>query len=106
LMERPWNGFHVAALNVPMDLNEDGILDVAFFQGTRPTPAVSGVTYVDVSPRIGTAVNSQLLKNNTSGELIWMNEIPRKWNERNYLYPIPLNDLQRNPKLKQNPGWN
>ena len=106
LMERPWNGFHVAALNVPMDLNEDGILDVAFYQGTRPTPAVSGVTYVDVSARIGTAVNSQLLKNGTSGELNWMNEIPRKWNDRNYLYPIPLNDLQRNPKLKQNPGWN
>lgn len=106
LMERPWNGFHVPALNVPMDLNEDGILDVAFYQGTRPTPAVSGVTYVDVSPRIGTAVNSQLLKNGTSGELIWMNEIPRKWNDRNYLYPIPLNDLQRNPKLIQNPGWN
>jgi len=106
LMERPWNGFHVAALNVPMDLNEDGILDVAFYQGTRPTPAVSGVTYVDVSARIGTAVNSQLLKNGTSGELNWMNEIPRKWNDRNYLYPIPLNDLQRNPKLIQNPGWN
>ena len=106
LMERPWNGFHVAALNVPMDLNEDGILDVAFYQGARPTPAVSGVTYVDVSARIGTAVNSQLLKNGTSGELNWMNEIPRKWNDRNYLYPIPLNDLQRNPKLKQNPGWN
>ncbi|MCH5686829.1 RagB/SusD family nutrient uptake outer membrane protein [Niabella sp. W65] len=34
-----------------------------------------------------------------------MNEIPRKWNERNYYYPIPLNDLQRNPNLKQNPGW-
>jgi hypothetical protein len=106
LMEKPWNGFHVAALNVPMDLNEDGILDVAFYQGTRPTPTVSGVTYVDVSARIGTAVNSQLLKNSTSGELIWMNEIPRKWNDRNYLYPIPLNDLQRNPKLLQNPGWN
>lgn len=106
LMEKPWNGFYVPTLNVPMDLNEDGILDVAFYQGTRPSPTVSGVTYVDVSARIGTAVNSQLLKNGTSGELIWMNEIPRKWNERNYFYPIPLNDLQRNPNLKQNPGWN
>nr|WP_262919521.1 RagB/SusD family nutrient uptake outer membrane protein [Niabella hibiscisoli] len=76
-----------------------------FFQGTRPSPGVSGVTYVDVSARIGAAVNSQLLKNGTSGELTWMNEIPRKWNERNYYYPIPLNDLQRNPNLKQNPGW-
>ncbi|MBE7170375.1 MAG: RagB/SusD family nutrient uptake outer membrane protein [Williamsia sp.] len=106
LMEKEWNGFYVPALVTPMDLNEDGILDVAFYQGTRPSPAVSGVTYVDVSPKIGSAVNSQLLKNGTSGELIWMSEIPRKWTDKNYLYPIPLNDLQRNPNLKQNQGWN
>ncbi|MDN3588818.1 RagB/SusD family nutrient uptake outer membrane protein [Pedobacter aquatilis] len=105
LMEQEWNGFYVPSLVAPMDLNEDGILDVAFYQGTRPTPAVAGVTYVDVSASIGTAVNSQLLRNGTSGELTWMKEIPRKWNERNYYYPIPLNDLQRNPNLKQNPGW-
>jgi len=105
LMEKEWNGFYVPALNTPMDLNEDGILDVVFYQGTRPT--ISGVTsYVDVSPRIGNAVNSLQLKNGTSGELIWMSEIPRKWNDKNYLYPIPLNDLQLNPNLKQNPGWN
>jgi hypothetical protein len=106
LMEQEWNGFYVPALNTPMDLNEDGILDVAFYQGTRPTPAVAGVTYVDVSAKVGTATNSQLLKNGTSGELIWMNEIPRKWEDRNYYYPIPLTDIQRNPNLKpQNPGW-
>ncbi len=106
LMEKEWNGFYVPALNTPMDLNEDGIPDVAFYQGARPSPAVSGVTYVDVSPKIGSAINSLLLKNGTSGELIWMSEIPRKWNDKNYFYPIPLNDLQRNPNLKQNPGWN
>lgn len=105
LMEQEWNGFYVPALNTPMDLNEDGILDVAFYQGTRPTPGVAGVTYVDVSATIGNAANSQLLKNGSSGELTWMKEIPRKWNERNYYYPIPLSDLQRNPNLKQNPGW-
>lgn len=104
LMEQEWNGFYVPSLVTPMDLNEDGILDVAFYQGTRPT-AVAGVTYVNVSPTIGTATNSQLLKNGTSGELIWMKEIPRKWDERMYYYPIPLNDLQRNPNLGQNPGW-
>ena len=90
LMEKEWNGFYVPALNVPMDLNEDGILDVVFYQGTRPTPALSGVTYVDVSPKIGTAINSLQLKNGTSGELIWMNEIQRKWLDKNYLFPIPL----------------
>jgi starch-binding outer membrane protein, SusD/RagB family len=105
LMTQDWNGMYVPALNTPLDLNEDGVLDVAFFQGTRPSPAVPGVTYVDVSPQIGNAVNSLRLKNNTSGELIWMDEINRVWNERNYLYPIPLNDVQRNPNLGQNPGW-
>ncbi|RYF25527.1 MAG: RagB/SusD family nutrient uptake outer membrane protein [Flavobacteriales bacterium] len=105
LMMQEWNGFYVPELNVAMDLNEDGIMDVAFYQGTRPNLGITGLTYVDVSARVGTAVNSQLLKNGTSGELTWMNEIPRKWLERNYYYPIPLNDLQRNPNLGQNPGW-
>lgn len=105
LMEQEWNGFYVPSLNTPMDLNEDGVLDVAFYQGARPNPATAGVTYIDVSANVGSTVNSQLLKGGSSGELTWMKEIPRKWNERNYYYPIPLNDLQRNPNLKQNKGW-
>jgi len=111
LMTQEWNGFYVPALNTPMDLNEDGILDVAFYQGTKPSPAVAGVTYVDVSPTIGGKTNSQLLKNGTSGELIWMNEIPRVWDkdepvkEKRYYYPIPQADYLKNPALGQNPGW-
>ncbi|WP_205943422.1 RagB/SusD family nutrient uptake outer membrane protein [Pedobacter polaris] len=105
LMEKEWNGFYVPALNTPMDLNEDGILDVAFYQGTRPTPAVAGVTYVDVSNTISGKVNSQRLKNGTSGQLIWMNEISRKWSDKQYYYPIPQADVLRNPALGQNPGW-
>lgn len=104
LMEKPWDGFYVPALNTPMDLNEDGVLDVLFFSGTRPAN-IAGVTFVDVSPKIGSATNSQLLKNGTSGELIWMNEISRKWNDKQYFYPIPQADVLKNPKLGQNPGW-
>jgi len=105
LMEKEWNGFYVPALNTPMDLNEDGILDVAFYQVTRPTPAVTGVTYVDVSSTVSGKTNSQKLKNGSSGELIWMNEISRKWNDKQYFYPIPQADVLRNPALGQNPGW-
>lgn len=105
LMEQTWNGFYVASLNTPMDLNEDGILDVAFYSGAAPTSPAAGVTYVNVSPTIGSATNSQRLKNNTSGELIWMNEIQRKWEDKMYYYPIPLNDYLRNPALGQNTGW-
>src|SRR5690349_15595922 len=69
LMDQEWDGFYVPALVTPMDLNEDGILDVAFYQGAKPSPAVAGVTYVDVSATVGGKTNSQLLKNGTFGEL-------------------------------------
>ncbi len=105
LMNQEWNGFYVPELVTPMDLNEDGILDVAFYQGTKPSPAVSGVTYVDVSATVSGKTNSQLLKNGTSGELTWMNNIKRKWEDKMYLYPIPQTDLITNPNLGQNTGW-
>jgi len=105
LMNQEWNGFYVPTLVTPMDLNEDGILDVSFYQGSKPSPAVSGVTYVDVSATVSGKANSQLLKNGTSGELTWMNNISRKWEDKMYFYPIPQTDLLANPNLKQNPGW-
>jgi hypothetical protein len=105
LMNMEWNGFYVPSLVTPMDLNEDGILDVAFYQGTKPSPAVSGVTYVDVSATVSGKTNPQLLKNSTSGELTWMNNIKRKWEDKMYYYPIPATDLITNPNLGQNPGW-
>ncbi len=103
LMTMEWNGMYVPELDKPMDLNEDGILDVAFY---KVLPAkVTGVTYIEVSPLIAGKPNSQLLKDGNSGELTWLNNIPRKWEERNYYYPIPQADIITNPKLKQNPGW-
>ncbi len=32
-------------------------------------------------------------------------ETGRKWEDKHYLYPLPVDQLQLNPKLKQNPGW-
>ena len=104
-MDLEWNGFYVPELVTPLDLNEDGILDVAFFQGIKPTPGVPGVTYVDVSPLVGGKVNSMQLKNDTYGQLVWMNEISRKWEDKMYYYPIPQSALITNPNLGQNPGW-
>lgn len=104
LMNLEWNGFYVPALNTLMDLNEDGINDVVFYQGTKPSLG-TGVTYVDVSPTVGGKVNSQLLKNGTSGELTWLNDVPREWNDKMYYYPIPQTDVLANPSLGQNPGW-
>lgn len=103
LMAEEWNGMYVPELDKPLDLNEDGILDVAFFK-KQPTK-VAGVTYVEVSSTISGKPNSQLIKGETAGELTWLNNIPRKWDEKNYYYPIPAGDLITNPNLKQNKGW-
>ena len=29
----------------------------------------------------------------------------RVWEDKHYLYPLPSDQLQLNPQLKQNPGW-
>jgi hypothetical protein len=33
-------------------------------------------------------------------------ESGRVWADKNYLYPLPIDQLQLNPNLGQNPGWN
>ena len=106
LLEQVWNGFYVPALNVPMDLNGDGKLDVAFYK-TLPSPLVTGVTYVNVNATINTPAipNPQRLSNDTYGELTWLTNVPRKWDDKMYYYPIPETDRLINPKLGQNPGW-
>lgn len=105
LMEQTWNGFYVPSLNQTMDLNEDGKPDVVFYI-TKPSTTTAGVTYVNVGPTVtGGAVNPQRLTNDTYGELTWLTNVPRKWDDKFYLYPIPEADRLINPALGQNPGW-
>jgi hypothetical protein len=104
LMTKVWNGFYVPALDVPMDLNEDGIMDVAFYQ-VMPATRVPGVNYINVAPTLNGGPNPQRLSNNTSGELTWLSTTQRVFTDKNYLYPIPETDRLFNPALGQNPGW-
>ena len=104
LMEMQWNGFYVPALDTPMDLNEDGKMDVLFYT-TRPATTIPGVTYINVAPTISAGVNPQQLSQGNKGELVWLNNVPRVWEDKNYYYPIPEADRLMNPKLEQNEGW-
>ncbi|MGL5546280.1 MAG: RagB/SusD family nutrient uptake outer membrane protein, partial [Tannerellaceae bacterium] len=98
LLEAPFNGLYVQALNIPMDLNEDGVYDVRFYSGDKPA-AMTGV--VDI--QVGNDKNYSLSKG-TYGELSWNPGI-RQWEDKKYLYPIPEKDRLENPALGQNPGW-
>ena len=95
------NGIYVPALG-EYDLNEDGINDVLFYQGTKPTSTNTKIAYVDVTP--STAAGRLQLSKGNFGELIW-NPGVRQWLDKKYLMPIPLQDLNQNPALGQNPGW-
>ena len=99
--EAPMNGMYVPGLG-EYDLNGDGIMDVLFYQGTRPTSSNPAIAFVDVSP--SDAPGRIQLSNGTSGEVIW-NPGVREWDDKKYLYPIPEADRDRNPALGQNPGW-
>ena len=102
-MEKVFNGIYVPALNLSMDLNGDGKLDVAFFGTDQPEEPIQGVEYIN----IGQASDNdpRILSNGDHGELLWFWNHPRVWEEKHYLYPIPESDRLFNPNLGQNPGW-
>jgi hypothetical protein len=103
LMEMVWNGIYVPALDTPLDLNEDGVMDVVYYidpPGTSPPyPAIP------VSDIYGGQPNPYRLSNGTYGEVTWLTTIQRKWEDKNYYYPIPEDARLTNPNLSQNPGW-
>jgi hypothetical protein len=96
--EAPMNGMYVPALG-DYDLNEDGKMDVCFYQGAKPSSTAS--VFVDVT---SSGVGKRVLSENTSGE-IQCNPGAREWLDKKYLYPIPETDRIKNPALGQNPGW-
>ncbi|PUV26138.1 hypothetical protein DCO56_04025 [Sphingobacterium athyrii] len=47
-----------------------------------------------------------LLENGNKGNVIINSHIKKAFDEtKDYLYPIPVQELQLNRNLKQNPGW-
>lgn len=98
LLAKPYVGLYVPAMDVLMDLNEDGKPDVSFVKKT-PATKVPGVYYFLIDD------DQTRLSAGTSGNLIWLDNIDRKWEDYKYVYPIPLNDLTLNPALLQNKGW-
>lgn len=80
------------------DLDKDGKVDLVIYAGTSPTRQ-PGVQY----QKLGELV----LENGVNGgRIVNLPDILKKWDEKkDYLYPIPTQELQLNKALKQNPGW-
>jgi len=98
LLQMTYTGLYVPAMNTLYDLNGDGKPDVSFVTSI-PANKVAGVYYFLID-------NTQTrLTDGTSGNLIWLNNITREWDDYKYFYPIPYNELVLNRNLVQNGGW-
>lgn len=79
------------------DLDRNGKTDVQIYTGSRPSG--SGVLL-----KLGSDID---LEDGANGGNIVVNpNIPKKFNEgRDYLFPIPTQEILLNPNLEQNPNW-
>lgn len=81
------------------DLDKDGTIDVCLYNGTKPD-AGKNVQYL----RLGGDIT---LEHGESGNIVVNPHLPKVWDEeRDYFYPIPINERNLNKNLTQNPGWN
>ncbi|PQA55722.1 RagB/SusD family nutrient uptake outer membrane protein [Siphonobacter curvatus] len=80
------------------DLDNNGTTDVVIYEGTKPTE--KGPQYL----KLGSEV---VLEGGKNGGLVLINSNQTKsFNEnRDYLYPIPIQERLLNKNLTQNPGW-
>lgn len=95
--ERPFLGMYFPSIG-SYDLDSDGNIDFVIYSGTKPEE-VEGVVYM--------SADEANLSEKNSGNLTIHADIERNWNEdRDYLYPIPTDEITLTyGKIKQNPNW-
>lgn len=84
------------------DLTGDDVADVILYaNGTSKPEAQAGVQVYEIGKDI-------MLTDDNEGYVFYHKNITRTQfsQERDYLYPIPINERSLNPNLTQNPGWN
>jgi starch-binding outer membrane protein, SusD/RagB family len=80
------------------DFDKNGKIDLVIYEGTKPV--ADGAQLLKLGSEI-------LLENgNKGGNIVVNGHITKKWDEtRDYLYPIPTQELLLNTNLTQNPNW-
>lgn len=99
-IDQPLTGMYFKGVG-EYDLSGDGNVDVIIYPQGSPKPKErEGVTIFELGKDI-------TLSEGTSGYLDYHSHAERNGfnEERDYLYPIPIDERTLNPKLKQNPGW-
>jgi len=79
------------------DLDGNGSIDVEVYEGENPPSSnSSNISYIPVNS----------LSDNAKGNYLPHKGSPKVFDEnKDYLYPLPVEDRVLNPNLTQNPGW-
>lgn len=98
-LEQPISGMYFPGVG-EYDLTGDGKADVCIWKDTNPKH--KDMTDLELGKATGI-----ILTGDNSGYVYRHKDIERSFDEnRDYYYPIPISERERNPQLKQNPGWN
>jgi len=97
LLTRTYKGMYFPGAG-SYDLDKNGKVDLIIYEGEKPVATGAQIL------KLGSEI---LLENgNKGGNIVVNGHINKKFNEaRDYLYPIPTQELLLNPKLTQNPNW-
>lgn len=99
----PWDGIYIPALDTPLDLNGDGTYDVYV---TADANYQKNGTYKAITMTLNDNQKAVALSDDPAKGYKLGYEMPRKWNDNMYLYPVPESVISKNDNLSQNPGWN
>ena len=98
-----YKGIYIPALG-EYDTDHDGKMDLLVYSGSKPSTISSSIP---ASNRIQIGANSLTLSEGDHGYITRDAAEEYEWKDRDYLYPIPLAQIQAYPEgvLTQNPGW-
>ena len=82
------------------DLDGDGNIDIHIYKDSKPSLDGKSIQYLKLNSDI-------TLENGESGCIVVNPHLKKVWDEnKDYLYPIPIQERLFNTNLTQNPGWN
>jgi putative outer membrane protein, probably involved in nutrient binding len=92
----PFKGMYFPATG-SYDLDDDGKFDICIYKDEKPN--AGDIQYYKLGVDI-------ILESGESGNVMVNPHIQKIWDEdKDYFYPIPIQERLLNPNLTQNPGW-
>lgn len=114
LFKMSWTGMYISGINIPLDVDHNGTHDVIYYTDDAGLAAAEALSN-NPNPykvKVSTDPGANIIQvhpagNGTGYYLAWYtnNDDKKVWGPKQYLYPIPINSINLNPNLEQNPGW-